>query len=135
MGYVTHALGTITIEPPLRWAQIKDSPFLPAGPTASEALDVALVLEEEMTETEDGAQVVRRAVGVQQRYEDEPRNYNIVLHLQRLIDDFPGHEFTGRFTCEGEENGDLWRLEVHDRKATKVRPRIVWPDGSETRTR
>ncbi len=65
MGYVTRARGVIAIEPPLRWAQIKDSPFLP-GP--ADHLDVVLVLEEEATETDDGVQFVRRAVGVRQRY-------------------------------------------------------------------
>jgi hypothetical protein len=46
-----------------------------------------------------------------------------------------GHEFTGRLDCAGEETGDLWRLEVHDRQAVKVTPRIVWPDGSEEPSR
>ena len=28
-------------------------------------------------------------------------------------------------------DGDLWRLEIHGRRAVKIQPRIVWPDGTE----
>lgn len=68
-------------------------------------------------------------------WEDEARGYNIVDHVQEVINAHPDHEFSGRLDCSGEESGDLWRLEVHDRRAVRVQPRIVWPDGSEEPTR
>jgi len=133
MGYTTYARGVIAIHPPIPWHRIKDSPFLPDG--GNDELDVKFVLSQEERDTSEGVLTVIEATGVEQRYEDDPRNYNIVVHLQRLIDAFPDHEFLGRFECEGEEAGDLWRVEIEGRKAMKVKPRIVWPDGSETRPR
>lgn len=133
MGYITHANGQIDIAPPLSWAQIKDSEWMPDGPHADETGDIKLVITEAEVDTADGPLFVRQAVGVIQRHEDEPRNYYIVEQLQQLIDAFPEHEFTGRFDCEGESTSDLWRVEIHDRKVVRVEPRIIWPDGSETK--
>lgn len=135
MGYITSARGQIAITPPLTWGQIRESDFLPHDLGGKDQLDVALVVDESTDDCDEGTLTVRIAVAVEARYQDEARNYNIVRHLQQLIDAFPDHEFTGRLDCEGEDTGDLWRLEIHDRKAVKVQPRIVWPDGSETRPR
>lgn len=54
--------------------------------------------------------------------------YNLVEHVQKIIDAFPGHTFTGHFDCntEGEY---LWRVVIREGKAVKVEPKIVWPDG------
>ena len=60
------------------------------------------------------------------------RGYDSVDHVQQYSDENPDHAVSGRFDCEGEETGDLWRLEIHDGQAVKVKPRIVWPDGTET---
>lgn len=37
----------------------------------------------------------------------------------------------GRLDCAGDRPGDLWRVEIHGRRAVRVTARIVWPDGSE----
>lgn len=136
MGYITRAYGQIQITPPIPWIVIKGTKWMPDG---NPNIDVVFVLDEteHVTETEFGTTtvVIKQAIAVEQRHEDEPRNYNIVEHLQELIDCYPGHEFAGRLDCEGDETGDLWRLEVHNRRAVKVTPRIVWPDGSETSPR
>jgi len=135
MGYITSARGQIDVTPPLTWGQIRQSDFLPHDLGGSQQLDVALVVEEASEDRDEGTLTVRLGVGVEARYQEEARNYYLVQHLQKLIDAFPGHEFSGRLECEGEDTGDLWRLEVQGRKAVKVQPRIVWPDGSETRPR
>lgn len=135
MSYHTSCRGQISITPPLTWGQIRESDFLPHDLGGAAQLDIALVVEQANEERDQGTLTVRLGVGVEQRYEDDARNYNIVRDLQQLIDAFPDHEFAGRFDCEGEETGDLWRLEVQGRKAVKVLPRIVWPDGSETSPR
>lgn len=129
MGYVTQARGQITITPPIPWAQANGTEWMPDdwnGP------DVKFVLTETPV---DGGAFTRQAVAVVQRDDSEPRNYQLAEDLQRLIDAYPGHEFTGRFDCHGESAGDIWRLEVHGRQAVKVEPRIVWPDGTETTRR
>jgi len=130
MGYITYARGVIRIEPPVPWGQIKDSPFLPNDRGGDRGLDIHLVIETSERETDEGVLNVVVATGIEERH-DEPRNYYIVDQLQQLVDAFPDHSFVGRFDCEGEEAGDLWRLKVVNGKATRFEPTITWPADSE----
>lgn len=130
MGYITRFTGELTITPPLTWAEIRDSPFSPDR-FEDNRLDVKVRVEESEADTDDGLVIRRPGVALVPAYDDEMRGYDIVEHVQRFIDTYPQHTLSGRFDCEGEETGDLWRLEVHDGRAVKVTPRIVWPYGSE----
>lgn len=56
MGYNTRYTGAIGIEPPLTWAEIKDSPYLPE--TAKDTWpDVKLRVIEQTTETDEGSPI------------------------------------------------------------------------------
>lgn len=130
MGYNTRYTGAIGIEPPLTWAEIKDSPYLPE--TAEKNWpDVKLRVIETTTEIDEGT-LTRRAADAIVPVTDEPyKGYEIIATVQKIIDAHPGHTFSGRFDCEGEEAPDLWRLVVRDGRATRVEPQITWPEGSE----
>jgi uncharacterized protein DUF6205 len=129
MGYVTRFTGEIVIVPPIPWGKIQNSPFLPDSAKARDGRDLKFRIQEEAVDTDEGRLYRRSAVALVSTWDDDARGYDIVEHLQEAVDAFPAHEFSGRLDCEGEETGDLWRLEVHDRRAVKVRPRIVWPNG------
>lgn len=122
MGYNTSVSGEIRIEPPLTWREFKDSPF------AGHDKDVTLHVEAETADTDSGPLMRKTAVALVPTWEDSYRAYHLVEHVQEAIDSFPGHTFTGRLECEGEENTDIWRVIVRDGRAVKVEPRIVWPD-------
>lgn len=130
MGYNTRYTGAIGIEPPLTWAEIKNSPYLPE--TAKDTWpDVKLRVIEQTTETDEGT-LTRRYADAIVPVTDEPyKGYEIIATVQKIIDAHPGHTFSGQFDCEGEEAGDLWRLVVRDGRAMQVKPQIVWPEGSE----
>lgn len=130
MGYITSFDGEFAIEPPLTWAEVRSSDFSPEH-FDDNRLDVKIRVEETEVDTDDGLVIKRSGVALVPAYEDEMKGYNIVEHVQRFIDAHPGHALTGRLDCEGKEAGDLWRLEVHEGRAVKVTPRIIWPDGSE----
>lgn len=130
MGYITNFTGQLDIEPPIAWPDVKDSANLPDR-AGDKGLDLKFVLDEQTVDTDEGVFVRRTAVAVEPTWEDEMRGYEIVAQLQRLVDTFPGHTFVGYISAEGEESGDLWRLQVVDGVATKVHPRITWPDGTE----
>lgn len=134
MGYITRFDGELTIVPPLTWAEVKDSNFEPDR-VESIRLDVKLRISEVEVDTDEGVMIRRAGVALIPTYEDDMRGYDIVEHVQRFLDEHPGHDLTGRLDCEGEDAGDLWRLEVHDRRAVKVKPRILWPDGTEQEIR
>lgn len=133
MGYYTSVDGEITITPPLSWAEIKDSPFVPSHPSSDE-LDVNLVIDETSTDTDEGTLLRRSSSTLRPSSDEAFKAYHLIEHVQQAIDAFPGHEFTGRLTCEGEEAGDLWRVVIRDGRAVKVTPRIVWPDDGQNRS-
>ncbi len=137
MGYTTHVTGEFAITPPLTWNEIKNSPF--TTPSALGKLqrlyfasdhdyDLALRVDEETVETDEGTLIRRVSKTLVMREIDEYRERNLVEQVQEILNLFPGHTFTGRLECEGEENTDLWRVIVRDGRAVKVEPRIVWPD-------
>lgn len=130
MGYNTSVRGSIRIEPPLPWARIRDSEFLPER-ADERNLCIKFDVRVEDVETDDGTLTRRTAVAVVPIWEDPFKAYDIEDEIQRLVTwAGPDHEFVGRFDCEGEEATDLWRLHVVNGQAVRVEPRIVWPDES-----
>lgn len=131
MGYLTSITGQLDIDPPIKWGDIRNSPFLPSERGGDPDKEVMLVLEEHDTDTDEGALRVIEATGVVTRYESQGKYYDIQAHLQELVDAFPGYVFSSRFDCDGEDSGDLWRLKVVDGKATRFVPSVTWPIESE----
>jgi hypothetical protein len=130
MGYITDFQGEITITPPIPWGQIKDSPWIP-GTARDRDEDVMFRLSEMATESPDGLVVHMSAVAIASTWDEEARGYSIVEHLQRAVDAYPDHEFSGYISAEGEECADFWRLAVVDRRAVKIKPVITWPGESD----
>lgn len=128
MGYSTSVDGEITITPPLAWNEIKDSPFLT---NPGYKLGVVLKVTEETVDTDEGQLTRKTSSVLVPAWEDAFKAYSLVEDVQGAIDAFPGHTFTGRLDCEGEENADLWRVVIRDSRAVKVVPEIVWPDDAE----
>jgi hypothetical protein len=127
MGYITHVTGEFAIEPPLAWPEFKGSEFAPHNITCSNP-DLILRVHETTVDTPDGPLLHRTATALVMREIDEYRAYNLLNQVQKAVDAFPGHTFTGRLNCEGQESDDLWRVVIRDGRAVKVKPRIVWPD-------
>lgn len=133
MGYITHVEGEFEISPPLAWQEFKDSEFAPDNLKSSYEPDLMLRTVEERADTWDGPTLRITATHLVMREIDEYRERGLVETVQRAIDAFPGHTFTGRLECEGEENSDMWRVVVREgRRAVRVEPRIVWPDEGES---
>jgi hypothetical protein len=139
MGYYSRLSGELTINPPLKWGQFRDSEFFDDRANENWRNGYACIrfrVERDTAETDEGKREVITAVAVEPSTEDSMKVYELKVELQRLVDAFPVHEFTGEFLIEGEESGDIWKLVVDDnRKAAEIHPRIVWPDGSELRGR
>lgn len=125
MSYVTCATGEFRITPPLTWREMKDSPFLPNGTSSR---DLVLRVDEETVDGDDGVLIRRTASALVMREIDEYRAYDLLDHVQQAVAAFPGHEWSGRLECEGEDNSDMWRVVIRNGRAVKVQPRIIWPD-------
>lgn len=128
MGYYTSVEGEITITPPLTYVEFKDSPFNPKGTEYDDRMDVKLRIVEETIDTDEGQLIRRTAPEVIAASGEAYKAYYLVEHVQKLIDNHPDHQFTGRLECNGEESGDLWRCVIRDGRAVKVEPQLIWPD-------
>lgn len=132
MSNPTYIHGRIEINPPLTWAQIKDSPHLKANARARSLWpDAILDVTETTVHTDEGELTRREAIAIIPDEGAETSARTLLQDVQAIIDANPGHEFTGRFQCEGEENSDIWRVVIRDRRAVRIDAQIVWPEGSE----
>jgi hypothetical protein len=128
MGYTTRVDGEFAITPPLTWNEFKDSEFAPHNAKSGWEPSLILRVDEDSVDTDEGPLLRRTATALAMRQIDGYRERGLVAEVQKAIDSFPGHTFTGRLDCEGEENTDMWRVVVRDGRAVRVEPRIVWPD-------
>lgn len=135
MSYNTRLTGRITIDPPLQYGDLRDSPWVkfqhpaPAGSSRPEWHAIRLIVVEAPVETEQGLLVTKTAalVGV---LDDENRAGadEVLEDVRRLIAAFPGHTWHGKIRGEGEEAEDVWRVVVDGTHASVARPVIQWPD-------
>jgi hypothetical protein len=124
MGYYTQYSNEIEITPPIPYGKVKDTPFIVKddGFWGYTGKDVMFDISEDI----EGKRFARAIVPVQ---EDEYKGYNIVEHVQEIVDMFgDSHNFSGYLNAEGEETGDLWRLYVINGRATAIKPTITWPE-------
>lgn len=131
MGYRTRYNGEIAISPPIPWGLVKDSVFANQGydTPRSDERDVKFRITEETVETDEGTLIRRQAVAIVPSREDEPRDNGTEHHVQEIIGQFgDARTFTGRIDAEGEEAGDIWRVEIRDGQAVRVGVRLVWPE-------
>lgn len=132
MGYYTTVEGEITITPPLAWNEFRNSPFNSASLDTFDGMkNIKLRINEESVETDEGQLIRRSATALVAAWGDSSKYYYLVEHVQEAIDAFPGHSFTGRLDCTGEEPGDIWRVIIRNGRATKVQPQLIWPADAE----
>jgi hypothetical protein len=129
MGYYTTVEGEIAIEPPLAWSEFKDSRFNSRSLDTYDGMsNIKLRVNEETVETDEGQLVRLTATALVPAWGESSKYYYLVEHIQQAIDAFPGHTFTGRLECSGEDAGDLWRVVIRDGRAVKIQPQLVWPE-------
>jgi hypothetical protein len=127
----THIEGRIKVTPPIPWGKIKDSPYLKENARVSYNYpDAVFDVTETVVHVEEGELTRREAVAIVPA-DGETSARTLISDVQAIIDAHPDHEFTGRFDCEGEENADIWRVIIRNRKAIDVYAQITWPQDCE----
>jgi hypothetical protein len=126
MGYMTHFDGRITIKPPLRWADIKDTEWADPKAFPDFRIDVA----EQREETDDGERIVKEGRAIIPASDDSYKGYDALSTLRAIVGRFPDHAFTGEIRAEGEEAADVRRYLVVDGEAVEWRAALTWPDGT-----
>jgi hypothetical protein len=128
VSYNIRFTGEISIDPPIPADDVLNAGFIEPGGYGDR--DVAVKVIEAPVEGMPGA--YRRLVVAIVPSISSYTAYAAVDHIQEIVTRWGADRtFTGRLQGAGEEAGDLFRIEVQDGRAVEVRPRIVWPDGSE----
>lgn len=131
----TTATGQFRIEPPLTWAEFKDSPYRPEH--AMSEPDVLLEVETNEIDGPDGAMLLHRAIAVRPYSPGRPFAYHgdLTATLQALLDEHgTAHRFSGFFECRDvvdDMPGDPFRLIARNGRAARVEPVITWPGDGE----
>ncbi|MER0476788.1 DUF6205 family protein [Streptomyces sp. Edi2] len=131
MTYYTAVSGQILIDPPLRGAALKKSPFYNPWAGGEAQRCICLGIEEEPAGPEEaGEPVARRVISADVERLDA---FDMEGELQELIDEFPGHTFTGRLECIGDNHwNDMWGVTVRNGRAEEVKPTVTWPGDANT---
>lgn len=125
MGYNTTVTGEIRFDPPLTWAEIKKDKF-----NLQNHYEVFIDPDKTIRETDEGQETIITADRLLPSWIDG-KHYHLEEHVQKFMDLYgTGRTFTGRFECVGEEQPDMWRLEVHDGRVAVTRAVVVWPEDT-----
>jgi hypothetical protein len=127
--------GFLTIEPPLKWSEIRESPFFVNNQSKpSEDTDVILYVEEEETETEAGRSVViTSSVAIPCRPAFDCRALEEWTKLFVKAMKAIGRSVCGVMIVQPRDFGDggVWRVIVDGGGVRKEDAKYMWPDGSE----
>lgn len=133
MGYTSRYSGDIRIDPPLTWAEIRDSPHLPSGARCAHTC-VRLILEETVQDTDEGVLTKRSAVGIEVCSEAH-NHYRVLDEVNAIVSQHEAN-YSGYLEARGED-GDQWRISVVDRgdidgvHVERFEPVITWPVEAE----
>jgi hypothetical protein len=126
----TTITGAITIDPPLTWAQARDSIWLNTkrDPERGWYREVWLRVVEDEQDTTDGI-IIARTVDAIVPVPGEISGYYAAEQIQRIVDEIgPGHTFGGHLECTWRGSPmKVWRLAVRDGRVAEVRPQVIWP--------
>lgn len=122
--------GEFRIEPPLKWVEIKDSPFFVNQPGPDDP-DIVFKVATSNTETDDGVVTVitcDRVVPLTQSAYDP---VNLAGCVSELCDDLKNHSIAGEMILYNRDDpGDIRRVVVGPDGVHEEQARILWPDGT-----
>jgi hypothetical protein len=144
MGYYTRVDGEIVITPPLSWSEMNDAGVHPRDGYSHDRWIARRHRHGRMTEMDVAVRVITtpldvyssavnppEGVALVETWDDESKVYYIEEDLKTMIAQFPGHTIAGEQRMEGEDNLDVWKLQVKDNVVEAIYPKLVWPDGTE----
>lgn len=135
MSYTATVAGYLTIEPPLKWLEIRESRFLAENQNApKDDTDVVLHLERNEVETEEGiSTIITSAMAIPCRSSFDCRNMHedvgLFVEEMKRID----RTVRGEIVAQPRDYGDggIWRVVVDEEGARKEMAKLQWPDGTE----
>lgn len=144
MGTSTTYDGTLAIEPPLTWPEVRETETWSGHPDHHNLGDfrhsgrygVRLVVDAEAIDTPEGY-LMRHAGTSIKIVGDELRHDEVMSQLRQLARQFGDtHRFTGLLTCYDDYPGSSpFRVRIIDTAVQEVRPVTFWPDDPDVLAR
>jgi hypothetical protein len=134
MGYCSTVTGRIAIRPPLTWAKVRDSKFLPDRAKTGNVA-VRYEIEEHVEETDEGTVNRKQAVAVIPAWEDPYEAYDLFDDLKEINIEIvsAGSILWGYLVRKGQEQGDVERYGIQNGTTATVMTEkaiLSWPDGT-----
>lgn len=132
MSYTGSVNGYFTIDPPLKWAEIKESRFyLEDKPDSRDDPGVVLRVERSDQETDDGVSIVFTC-SMALPWRDSFDCRDLEKDTKALADEMEkiGRTVRGQMVVNGEWAGDIWRVIADEQGVRKEEARFQWPDGT-----
>lgn len=140
MGYYSRASGKLQLDPPITYKELVDAGYdvdnPPYGhnelPLKDGWQELYFYLRRDVRVKDEGRLEVITTSEVLPTDESQ-KMYGIYDSVKRLVSDFGGtHRITGAITIYGEEEGDISRIRIVDNEVIDERPKLLWPDGTES---
>jgi hypothetical protein len=107
MGYTTTFDGAITITPPLNEAEKEKADYWYFCDDKIEGAPSSYC-QWEVSHKGDSL-----------KWDGGEKFYKSLEWMQWIIDQLPGHQFSGEIIAQGDEAGDVWKIVVKDNKAER----------------
>ena len=133
MSYTGRVTGYLSVKPPMKWSQIKDSKFFIENKAVGRGTPrIAMCVDRDDRETDEGVNTVLtcRTIGP---LRDTPYDARQMEDdVAELVAAFPDHAFRGELVVDSEDfGGDVWRVVSDEEGVRKEVALLLWPDGSK----
>jgi hypothetical protein len=132
MGLKIAVRGEFHIDPPLKWAEIKNSRFLHSDQGGTEITDVILQVTANEFDDDEGVRTVITCDRVVPWMASPYDPSNLLENVEDLRAECAGHTVTGQMVLyDIERLGYVGRVVSDAEGVREERARLIWPDGSE----
>lgn len=135
MSYTATVWGYLTIHPPLKWSEIRESRFLLENQMdGTRDTDVVFHPHRDEVESDEGVNTVitcKMAVPCRQSFDCRNLEEDTGLLVREMSK--IGRTVRGELIARPHDSrdGDVWRVVVDEEGARTETARLQWPDGSE----
>jgi hypothetical protein len=135
MSYIATVAGQLTLDPPLKWVEIRESMFfLENQASGMRDTDVVFHLEREEFETDEGVNTVftcKLAIPCRETFDCRSLDEETALFVRKMAE--IGRTVRGELVVQPRDYGDggIWRVVVDENGTRKEMAKLQWPDGSE----
>lgn len=134
MSSNARVVGLVTVDPPLKYSEFKESPFNPEGQDRrrkSTCLVFEVIPSEKETDT--GRVITLTVSSVIPARNGNGVDSEILTNLRGLIEEYPKHEFVGEFTVYPDAGYEMFphRIIARGRSAAKQMAKLDWVDTTE----